>query len=56
VSNEPLLDKTTILNAFNLLASRLRQRQIVVNVYLFGGGAMVFALEEREATQDLGVL
>jgi hypothetical protein len=53
VSNEPLLDKTTILNAFNLLASRLRQRQIVVNVYLFGGGAMVFAVEEREATQDL---
>jgi hypothetical protein len=53
VNNEPLLDKTTMLKAFNLRASRLRQRQVVVDVYLFGGGPIVFALEERETTQDL---
>ena len=53
MSHERLLDKATILNAFDALSSRLEHRRIVVDVYLFGGGAMVFAFDEREATQDL---
>lgn len=53
MSPEPLLDKNTILTAFRRLASRLQHRHMVVDVYLFGGGAMVFALSEREATEDL---
>lgn len=53
MSSEPLLDKNTILEAFRRLATRLEHRHIVVDVYLFGGGAMVFALSDREATQDL---
>jgi hypothetical protein len=53
VSSEPLLDKNTILAAFRRLASRLQRHHAVVNVYLFGGGAMVVAFDAREATQDL---
>lgn len=49
----PLLDKATILAAFRQLASRLERRHAVVDVYLFGGGAMVVAFDERQATQDL---
>lgn len=53
MSRDRLLDKATILRAFGRLADRLRRRQVVVNVYLFGGGAMVLAFDERQATQDL---
>ena len=53
VNDAPLLDKGTILKAFSRLSTRLQQLRIVVDVYLFGGGAMVFAFDEREATQDL---
>ena len=38
------------------LSSLLQQRRIVVDVYLFGGSAMVFAFDEREATQDVDAL
>ena len=53
MSSEHLLDRETILKAFSRLAARLQHRHTVVDVYLFGGGAMVFAFDEREATQDL---
>jgi hypothetical protein len=53
MNDDALLDRTTVLTAFRSLASRLRQRHVVVDVYLFGGGAMLFAFDEREATQDL---
>jgi hypothetical protein len=53
VSGEPLLDKETITSAFRLLAVRLERRHAIVDVYLFGGGAMVVAFDERQATQDL---
>lgn len=53
MSRDRLLDRATILQAFGRLADRLRRRHVVVNVYLFGGGAMVLAFDERQATQDL---
>jgi hypothetical protein len=53
MNSEPLLDRSTILTAFDRLASRLQRQGVVVDVYLFGGGAMVMAFDERQATQDL---
>jgi hypothetical protein len=53
VNPERQLDRSTILDAFSRLAARLQRRRVVVDVYLFGGGAMVFAFDERQATQDL---
>lgn len=41
------------MSAFRLLAMRLERVGAVADVYLFGGGAMVVAFDEREATKDL---
>jgi hypothetical protein len=53
VNRERLLDESTILEAFNRLAARLQGRRVVADFYLLGGGEMVFAFDERQATQDL---
>lgn len=50
---EPLLDQKTLRNALRRLAERLHARDIVGDVYLFGGGAMVLAFDTRPATRDL---
>jgi len=53
MNDRPLLDRQTIMSAFRLLATRLQRKGAVADVYLFGGGAMVVAFNEREATRDL---
>jgi hypothetical protein len=53
VSNEGFLDRASILGAFQRLAQRLEERDLVCDIYLFGGGAMVIAFDSREATSDL---
>jgi hypothetical protein len=50
---EVLLDRTRILQALRDLAERLRRRNLVATVYLFGGAAIVLAFDERGATRDL---
>ena len=53
MTESPLLDRNTILSAFRLWAMRLQRGGAVADVYLVGGGAMVVAFDEREATKDL---
>lgn len=47
------LDRATIEKALGSLATRLRRRNLTCRVYLFGGGAMVMAFDDRPATRDL---
>lgn len=47
------LDRGAIMAGFRLLAEELARRHQVGAVYLFGGGAMTTAFDDREATRDL---
>lgn len=53
---EPLLDRELLRRAFTLLAQRLARRQVVGEVHVFGGAAMVLAFDSRVATRDVDAL
>ena len=50
------LDKATILEALNLLNSRLAERKISGEICIFGGTAMVLAFSARVSTKDVDAL
>lgn len=52
-SNEPLLDRGLIEEAFRRLGDRLARRGVVADVYVFGGAAMALAYDARRATRDI---
>ena len=47
------LDRAAIREGFGMLAAELAAHHLIGSVYLFGGGAMVMAFDDREATRDL---
>lgn len=53
MNDSDYLDRTTVLEAFRRLALLLRDVGVVGDVYLFGGGAMLMAFDDRAATEDL---
>ncbi len=54
--SKPLLDRTTMIQAFELLADHLRRRRVVGEVHIVGGAAMVLAFGARRATRDIDAL
>jgi hypothetical protein len=54
--SEPLLDRDLLRRAFTLLAERLARREVVGEVHVFGGAAMVLAFDARAATRDVDAL
>lgn len=53
---DPLLDREILERAFRRLAEKLVRRQIVGEVHVFGGAAMVLAFDARVATRDVDAL
>jgi hypothetical protein len=53
---DPLLDRSQIHEAFARLAEELRRQNVVGDIYVFGGVAMVLAYRARQATRDVGAL
>lgn len=51
--NERLLDRATMLAAFERLAQRLQRRGLVANVYLFGGAAIAIGFDSERRTRDV---
>jgi Nucleotidyltransferase of unknown function (DUF6036) len=49
----PLLDRAAIEDAFRRLGDRLARRDVVADVYIFGGAAMALAYDARRATRDI---
>lgn len=52
----PLLDRSALRHAFDVLAERLARRGVVGEVHVFGGAAMVLAFNARAATRDVDAL
>ncbi|MFZ9954445.1 MAG: hypothetical protein ACO3GH_07605 [Ilumatobacteraceae bacterium] len=51
-----LLDRATLRRAFLMLAERLERRNVVGEIHVFGGAAMVLAFDARAATRDVDAL
>lgn len=54
--SEPLLNRDLLRRAFTLLAERLAAREVVGEVHVFGGAAMILAFDARAATRDVDAL
>ncbi|WFE31561.1 DUF6036 family nucleotidyltransferase [Micromonospora sp. WMMD975] len=52
-SDDPLLDRAAIEDAFRRLGDRLAKRGVVADLYVFGGAAMALAYDARRATRDI---
>lgn len=52
-SDDPLLDRSAIEDAFRRLGDRLAKRGVVADLYIFGGAAMAMAYDARRATRDI---
>jgi hypothetical protein len=52
-TDDPLLDRAAIEDAFRRLGDRLARRGIVGDLYVFGGAAMALAYDARRATRDI---
>lgn len=52
----PLLDRAGIEEAFRRLGDRLARRDVVADLYVFGGAAMALAYDSRRATRDVDAL
>ncbi len=50
---EPLLDRHHIEEAFSVLGDELAHRDVVGEIHVFGGAAMVLAFDARTATRDV---
>jgi Nucleotidyltransferase of unknown function (DUF6036) len=53
---EPLFDQPALHHAFTLLAAHLQRRQIVGQVHVVGGAAMLLAYQSRTITRDIDAL
>ncbi len=53
---DPLLDRQSIIKAFQRLGDRLARRGVVADVYVFGGAAMALAYDARRATRDIDAI
>lgn len=53
MSTDHLLDRDGLRRAFDALATRLARREVVGEVHVFGGAAMVLAFGARAATRDV---
>jgi hypothetical protein len=56
MSPAPLFDRHLLRRAFDLLAAKLADRDVVGEVHVFGGAAMVLAYHARAATRDVDAL
>lgn len=56
MTSGPLLDRSRILQAFDLLAAKMARRRLVGEIHVFGGAAMVLVFDERAATRDVDAL
>lgn len=54
--NQPLFDRHTLEQALTMLARKLARKQVVGEVHVFGGAAMVLAFDARRATRDVDAL
>jgi predicted nucleotidyltransferase len=52
-TDDPLLDRTAIEDAFGRLGDRLARRGVVADLYVFGGAAMALAYDSRRSTRDI---
>jgi len=52
-TDDPLLDRAAITEAFRRLGDRLARRGVVADLYVFGGAAMALAYDARRATRDI---
>jgi hypothetical protein len=52
-TEDPLLDRELIWEAFRRLGDRLARRSLVADVYAFAGAAMAHAYDARRATWDI---
>jgi predicted nucleotidyltransferase len=52
-TDDPLLDRTAIEDAFRRLGDRLARRGVVADLYVFGGAAMALAYDSRRSTRDI---
>lgn len=52
-SDDPLLDRAAIEDAFRRLGDRLARRGVVADLYVFGGAAMALAYDARRSTRDI---
>jgi hypothetical protein len=52
-TDDPLLDRRAIAEAFSRLGDRLARRGLVADIYVFGGAAMALAYDARRATSDI---
>jgi hypothetical protein len=52
----PLLDRARLREAFDLLAAKLARRNVIGELHVFGGAAMVLAFDARAATRDVDAL
>lgn len=50
---DALLRRETLRQAFTLLAEKLARKNIVGEIHVFGGAAMVLAFDSRAATRDV---
>jgi hypothetical protein len=55
-TDDPLLDRAAIDNAFRRLGERLARRGIVADIYIFGGAAMALAYDARRSTRDIDAI
>jgi hypothetical protein len=54
---DPVFDKTQLRSAFSALAAKLERRNVVGQVHIFGGAAMILAYDPtRLATRDIDAL
>lgn len=51
--SDPILDRPTLQKAFTLLAENLGRKNVVGEIHVFGGAAMVLAFSSREAARDV---
>lgn len=50
---DALLGRESLRKAFTLLAEKLSQKNVVGDIHVFGGAAMVLAFDSRAATRDV---
>lgn len=56
MTEDRLLDRTALRQAFDLLAAKLAKRRVVGEVHVFGGAAMVLVFDSRASTRDVDAL
>ncbi|MGH3259195.1 MAG: hypothetical protein ACRDOU_27980 [Streptosporangiaceae bacterium] len=52
-SDDPLLDRGAIQEAFRRLGERLARRGVVADIYVVDGAAMALAYDSRRSTRDI---